>query len=426
MSVLRGLWGPSTWLALAYVTLGLPAGIVTFTVAVTGIALGVGLVPLFLLGLVLLVAMAYVMRALGSFERGRARLFLDVDLPPRAALANGSEGVVRRSLAMLVSAAMWKEFVYCVLLLPVGAAFFSLAVTVWSVAAAGLALPAYAWMLPGNEVSTWVQWSTSTELAAGVGIGLLAALTAPGITKALADAEVAMARRLLSPAGSELLAARVWTLQESRARVVDAADTERRRIERDLHDGAQQHLVALAMNLGMAKEKLDSDPAAARELVTRAHQAAKDSITELRNVVRGVYPAVLTDRGLDAALSALAARSPVPVRVDVDLPGRCGATAEAVAYFVVSEALTNIARHSGARSATVHVAREGNRLRVAVVDDGRGGAAFGNGALGDGELGAGSGLVGLRDRVAAVDGLFTVTSPPGGGTTIAVEVPCES
>lgn len=425
MNVLRGLWGSRTWLALAYVTLGMPAGIVTFTVAVTGIALGVGLVPVFLLGLVLLVAMTYVVRAMGSFERRRAMLILDVALPPRAASAKGGEGVVRRSLAMLVCAATWKEIAYCVLLLPVGTAFFFIAVTVWSVAAAGLTLPAYAWVLPGDEVSTWVQWSTNIELAAGVGIGLLALLTAPAISKALAGAEVAMARRLLSPAGSELLAARVSTLQESRARVVDAADTERRRIERDLHDGAQQHLVALAMNLGMAKEKLDSDPAAARELVTRAHQEAKDSITELRNVVRGVYPAVLTDRGLDAALSALAARSPVPVRVDVALPGRCSPTAEAVAYFVVSEALTNIARHSGARTATVHVAREGDRLRVAVVDDGRGGAALGNGGLRGGGLG-GSGLAGLRDRVAAVDGRFTVTSPPGGGTTIAVEVPCES
>jgi signal transduction histidine kinase len=213
----------------------------------------------------------------------------------------------------------------------------------------------------------------------------------------------------------------VSSLTESRARVVDAADAERRRIERDLHDGAQQHLVSLAMNLGMAKEKLDSDPEAAKELVTRAHQEAKDSITELRNVIRGVYPAVLTDRGLDAALSALAARSSVPVRLDVRLERRPGATAEAIAYFVVSEALTNVARHSGAQQASVHVelrrdATGRDRLQVAVVDDGKGGATEA----------AGSGLTGLRDRVQAVDGTFQLVSPVGVGTTIAVEVPCES
>jgi signal transduction histidine kinase len=228
--------------------------------------------------------------------------------------------------------------------------------------------------------------------------------------------ELAMVRALLTPSGAELLTAKVSSLTESRARVVDAADAERRRIERDLHDGTQQHLVSLAMNLGMAKEKLESDPEAARQLVADAHQQAKDSITELRNVIRGVYPAVLTDRGLDAALSALAARSPVPVRLQVDLPRRPNPTAEAIAYFVVSESLTNVARHSGARSATVYVEQSGDRLKLAIVDDGRGGAVEA----------AGSGLTGLRDRVAAVDGRFTLTSPPGGGTTIAVEVPCES
>jgi signal transduction histidine kinase len=170
------------------------------------------------------------------------------------------------------------------------------------------------------------------------------------------------------------------------------------------------------MNLGRAKEKLNDDPEAARQLVTQAHQEAKESITALRNVVRGVHPAVLTDRGLDAALSALAARSPVPVRLDVDVAQRPGRTAEAVAYFVVSEALTNIARHAAARHATVHVERDRDRLLVSVADDGRGGAT---------ET-PGSGLAGLRDRVAAIDGTFVLHSPPGGGTTVTVEVPCGS
>jgi len=414
--VLKNLWGLRTWLSLAYVVLGLPFGILTFTVTVVGLSLGVGLIPLFLIGLVVLWVTVLLVRGMAVMERARAALFFDVDLPgrPRALVGEGS--ALRRGWRRLSSRGTWKEIAYCLLLLPVGTVFFSLVVTLWSVALAGVLLPAYGYALPGGEVASWLHWSSSAEVWTGFAVGVLALLAAPAATRGLADVELAMVRALLTPSGAELLTAKVSSLTESRARVVDAADAERRRIERDLHDGTQQHLVSLAMNLGMAKEKLESDPEAARQLVADAHQQAKDSITELRNVIRGVYPAVLTDRGLDAALSALAARSPVPVRLQVDLPRRPNPTAEAIAYFVVSESLTNVARHSGARSATVYVEQSGDRLKLAIVDDGRGGAVEA----------AGSGLTGLRDRVAAVDGRFTLTSPPGGGTTIAVEVPCES
>ena len=414
--MLKNLWGPRTWLSLAYVVLGLPFGILTFTVTVVGLSLGVGLVPLFLIGLVVLWVTVQLVRGMAVMERARATLFLDVDLPGRPRELVGEGSALRRGWRRLTSRGTWKEIAYCLLLLPIGTVFFSLVVTLWSVALAGVLLPAYGYALPGGEVASWLHWSSSAEVWTGFAVGVLALLVAPGVTQGLAAAELAMVRALLTPSGAELLTAKVSSLTESRARVVDAADAERRRIERDLHDGTQQHLVSLAMNLGMAKEKLDSDPEAARQLVADAHQQAKDSITELRNVIRGVYPAVLTDRGLDAALSALAVRSPVPVRLQVDLPRRPNPTAEAIAYFVVSESLTNVARHSGARSATVYVEQSGDRLKLAIVDDGRGGAV---------ET-AGSGLTGLRDRVAAVDGRFTLTSPPGGGTTIAVEVPCES
>ena len=414
--MLKNLWGLRTWLSLAYVVLGLPFGILTFTVTVVGLSLGVGLVPLFLVGLVVLWVTVQLVRGMAVMERARATLFLDVDLPGRPRELVGEGSALRRGWRRLTSRGTWKEIAYCLLLLPIGTVFFSLVVTLWSVALAGVLLPAYGYALPGGEVASWLHWSSSAEVWTGFAVGVLALLVAPGVTQGLAAAELAMVRALLTPSGAELLTAKVSSLTESRARVVDAADAERRRIERDLHDGTQQHLVSLAMNLGMAKEKLDSDPEAARQLVADAHQQAKDSITELRNVIRGVYPAVLTDRGLDAALSALAVRSPVPVRLQVDLPRRPNPTAEAIAYFVVSESLTNVARHSGARSATVYVEQSGDRLKLAIVDDGRGGAVEA----------AGSGLTGLRDRVAAVDGRFTLTSPPGGGTTIAVEVPCES
>jgi len=414
--VLKNLWGLRTWLSLAYVVLGLPFGILTFTVTVVGLSLGVGLIPLFLIGLVVLWVTVLLVRGMAVMERARAALFFDVDLPGRPRELVGEGSALRRGWRRLTSRGTWKEIAYCLLLLPIGTVFFSLVVTLWSVALAGVLLPAYGYALPGGEVASWLHWSSSAEVWTGFAVGVLALLAAPAVTRGLADVELAMVRALLTPSGAELLTAKVSSLTESRARVVDAADAERRRIERDLHDGTQQHLVSLAMNLGMAKEKLDSDPEAARQLVADAHQQAKDSITELRNVIRGVYPAVLTDRGLDAALSALAARSAVPVRLQVDLPHRPNPTAEAIAYFVVSESLTNVARHSGARSATVYVEQSGDRLKLAIVDDGRGGAV---------ET-AGSGLTGLRDRVAAVDGRFTLTSPPGGGTTIAVEVPCES
>jgi signal transduction histidine kinase len=414
--VLRNLWGLRTWLSLAYVVLGLPFGILTFTVTVVGLSLGVGLIPLFLIGLVVLWVTVLLVRGMAVMERARAALFFDVDLPGRPRELVGEGSALRRGWRRLSSRGTWKEIAYCLLLLPVGTVFFSLVVTLWSVALAGVLLPAYGYALPGGEVASWLHWSSSAEVWTGFAVGLLALLAAPAVTRGLADVELAMVRALLTPSGAELLTAKVSSLTESRARVVDAADAERRRIERDLHDGTQQHLVSLAMNLGMAKEKFESDPEAARQLVADAHQQAKDSITELRYVIRGVYPAVLTDRGLDAALSALAARSPVPVRLQVDLPRRPNPTAEAIAYFVVSESLTNVARHSGARSATVYVEQSGDRLKLAIVDDGRGGAVEA----------AGSGLTGLRDRVAAVDGRFTLTSPPGGGTTIAVEVPCES
>jgi signal transduction histidine kinase len=207
----------------------------------------------------------------------------------------------------------------------------------------------------------------------------------------------------------------VTELERSRERVVDAAEAERRRIERDLHDGAQQRLVALAMELGRAKAKLADDVDAARELVDQAHAEAKAALTELRDLVRGVHPPVLTDRGLDAALSGLAARCPVPVQVQYEVPVRPRPAVEAVAYFVVAEALTNVAKHSRASQATVVVEGHGypGTLNVVISDDGVGGADP-----------RGAGLTGLADRVAGVDGRLTVESPSGGPTIVSVELPC--
>jgi signal transduction histidine kinase len=403
-------------LELGYLVLGMFAGIATATVAVTLLALSVGLLPAFLLGLPVAALTILVVHGLAVMERGRARALLDVELAGRPLRPVPDAGWVRRTLVRVRSGEFWKEAGYAVVLLPTATVSASVVLAFWSAAVAGLALPAYVDRLPGDDAVGWLHWSNGAETAAGFGAGLVFVLLARLASAAFTAGHLALARALLSPSDTEALRHQVTELRETRARVVDAADAERRRIERDLHDGTQQQLVALAMNLGRAKEKMESDPEGARELVAQAHQEAKDSITALRDVVRGVHPAVLTDRGLDAALSALATRSPVPVRLDVDVPSRPSPTVEAIAYFVVSEALTNVAKHSAATRATVHVERDADRLLVSVSDDGRGGATDA----------PGGGLAGLRDRVHAVDGTFRLQSSPTGGTTVTVEVPCAS
>jgi signal transduction histidine kinase len=196
---------------------------------------------------------------------------------------------------------------------------------------------------------------------------------------------------------------------------MDSAAAERVRMERDLHDGAQQRLVSLAMELGRAQAKFDTDPAGTRDLIDHAHAEAKEALVELRDLVRGVHPPVLSDRGLDAALSGLAALSPIPVTVNVNVAHRPSMTVESIAYFVVAESLANVAKHAHAQHASVDVSRTGDTLHVLVRDDGVGGADP-----------RGEGLTGLADRVSGFDGRLTITSPDGGPTTVDVELPCAS
>jgi signal transduction histidine kinase len=310
--------------------------------------------------------------------------------------------------------ATWAELGYAMLRLPFSAVAAGASVMAWAVGLLLLALPFYGPVLPsgGPTIGDTVVRGAHNQ-AVSVLLGILLLLVAPQLTRGLAVADTALARRLLGPRRD--LAARVTELEISRERVVDAAEAERRRIERDLHDGAQQRLVALAMELGRAKARFADDLDAARELVDQAHVQAKEALTELRNLVRGVHPPVLTDRGLDAALSGLAALCPVPVDVHVDVPVRPRSSVEAVAYFMVAEALTNVAKHSRASHAKVVVEGHGypGTLTVMVSDDGIGGADI-----------TCPGLAGLADRVSGVDGRLTVESPVGGPTIVAAELPC--
>jgi signal transduction histidine kinase len=279
------------------------------------------------------------------------------------------------------------------------------------------AFPLYWTFMPENTTATSLgignahTWPDALAVAL-LGVGWIAIIL--GLTPGMARLQASPGRRLLAAGPDVDLSLRVAELTATRAAALDAHATELRRIERSLHDGAQNRLVSVAVLLGAARRMVARDPAGADELLERAQSAAEMALAELRTVARGILPPVLADRGLAGALSGLAADCAVPCRIDVDVPERCAASVEATAYFVVAEALTNIAKHSGAGHATVTARGSGGRLVLSVEDDGRGGA--------DAE--GGSGLTGIRRRIAAHDGSLTLTSPPGGPTVLTVDLPC--
>ena len=291
----------------------------------------------------------------------------------------------------------------------------------------GVALPLYAvqdltfplWyrLVPPEAGAPSIVWWRVSGPAGALLVGLLGVgwlVAAVAGSPILARIQAAPGRWLLSPPPGVDLSLRVAELTVTRAAALDAHALELRRIERSLHDGTQNRLVAVNVLLGAARRALQRDPARADEILGQAQDAAEQALGELRTVVRGILPPVLDDRGLAGALDGLAASCAVPCLLDVDVPVRCAASVEATAYFVVAEALTNVVKHSGATRVVVAVRRERDRLLVGVEDDGRGGA----------EEGAGSGLTGIRRRVEAYDGRLTLTSPPGGPTRMRVELPC--
>jgi signal transduction histidine kinase len=400
------------WGATAYVALSGAIGTFSFVVALVGLCVGVPLLVVALAGVPILWTLFAFDHGLAKLERDRAAALLGVEFPVRR-FAHGAS-LPRNMLAWMGSRGCWLELTHALVALPLLGWFGGfLAFLAWGGGLAFVSFPAWGWATAGKGVVLGVELGFGGSAVVHVVAGLLLLGAAPWLSRGVAAVQVAMARLLLEPSDRERLTARVGALEETRAGMVAAADAERRRIERDLHDGAQQRLVALAMTLGRAKAA--EDPGAARELLDEAHRESKEALVELRNLARGIHPAVLTDRGLDAAVSALAARCAVPVAVDVDLPRRAAPAVEAIAYFVVAEALTNVAKHSQATRARLEVKIEGDELVVEVSDNGRGGA--------DGMHG--TGLTGLRDRVRAVDGMLMVVSPPGEGTTLRVELPCE-
>jgi signal transduction histidine kinase len=321
--------------------------------------------------------------------------------------------------------ASWRDLAYVALTFPISLVCFVFYVTLWATGFGMLTLPFWSTFLDtpfvlfgGTRGPAYVVSSFQDTLVPAF-VGFLLLCLAYVSSRWVAKVRGKMAVALLGPSKATLLRAEAAHLQASRARGVDAAEAERRRIERDLHDGAQQRLVAVAMSLGRAKNRLDQDPEAAKALIDEAHADAKLAVAELRDLARGIYPAVLGDRGLDAALSSLAAKAPVPVDVRVEpalsTDQRPPAAVESTAYFTVAEALTNVAKYSQATDAQVDVRRERGRVVVEISDNGVGGA----------HTRPGGGLAGLADRAATIDGVLTVVSPLGGPTVIRADLPCE-
>ncbi|MEU6811975.1 sensor domain-containing protein [Streptomyces sp. NPDC046831] len=402
-----------------YVLLGLPIGIALFTYAVTMVSLGAGLLVTFL-GVPVLAAALAGCRGLGALERARARGLLGLRVAEPQPLRMRKPGPMAWMGAVLKSGTSWRALLYAVLQFPWAVFSFTVAVTFWTLGWGLLTYPLWFWVFPAYAGEGGIQLygdehhriylDNPFEITTTALVGLLFTLASPWIVRALTTVDRLMVHGLLGPSR---LSARVVELESDRGVVVDTAAADLRRIERDLHDGAQARLVNLAMGLGLAKEKLTEDPRAAARMVDEAHGEVKTALRELRDLARGIHPAVLTDRGLDAALSAVASRCTVPVQVEVDLAERPAPAIEGIAYFTVSELLQNISKHSGATSATVDVWRSDDRLMLQVVDDGAGGA----------DVTKGSGLAGLTERLDAVDGILLVDSPAGGPTRVTAELP---
>ncbi|MFI9625244.1 sensor histidine kinase [Streptomyces sp. NPDC052042] len=416
---LRAPFEGRTLRELGYLSLSLVISPVLFAFALGLTTAGIGTLITFL-GVPILAGALAMCRGFGAFERARARGLLHLDVAEPEPVYGKTGGAMSWMGAVLKNGASWRHLLYMLLHFPWAIFAGTVSLTFWATGWAVFTYPLWQWVFPTYVGTGGIQLygddhhrvylDSPFEVAATSVCGLVLVLFTPWLIRGLASVDRLMVAGLLGPSR---LATRVNELESDRGVVVDTAAADLRRIERDLHDGAQARLVALAMDLGLAKEKLTHDPQAAARMVDEAHGEVKTALQELRDLARGIHPAVLTDRGLDAALSSIATRCTVPVTVEADLPSRPAPAIEGIAYFTVSELLQNISKHSGARSASVDVWRAGDRLMLQVIDNGHGGA----------DLTSGSGLAGLSERLDAVDGVLVVDSPQGGPTRITAELP---
>ncbi|MDG9673228.1 sensor histidine kinase [Micromonospora sp. DH14] len=401
------------WLATRYLVTGAATAVVS-AVAVGALAGALGL-SLVLVGVALLPPAVRALVWLAELERCRAHRLLAMPVTAETRTPGGSPTAPLRAAAgdpATYRSAAWLT-VHAMTGLPLAAGVLLL----WLTALGGLIVPLVWWAVPAEAplsyvvtVTSWAEALLSTLLALVALVLLRWAVPAFTVAYALA------ARASLAPSSWSRLERRVSELTATRAEALDTHAAELRRIERDLHDGTQARLVAISIQLGVAQSQRVADPALADQLIDRARTSVEAALTELRAVVRGIYPPILADRGLPGAVHALAADCPVPLTVRVSPLQRLPAALESAAYFVVAEALTNIARHSRASGGDLRVEHRAGRLVVNVTDDGIGGA----------HSSTGTGLTGIRRRVAALDGRVELSSPTGGPTVLRVELPCAS
>lgn len=424
----RGTLARRFGLDLAYVLVGLPVAIASFVAVVTLLSVSVGLLVVWV-GFPLLVLTLLVARGFAGLERGRLRLRGD-RLPPVVYRRRPPRsGVFSFVFGRLRDRQAWLDVVHGIVGFPIALATWVVTVA-WSVATvSGLTYWFWERFIPDDDeqegLVDLLDWDVSEALLQ-FAIGVVGLLTIVPVVRLLASAQAGLAKAMLSNEHVAELQSRVEQLTVSRAAAVEAEVSSLRRLERDIHDGPQQRLVRLGMDLASVERRMDDDPTAARALVAEARLHTAAALEELRALSRGIAPPILADRGLGPALADLAARSSIPVELDDDTtPGgpvrdRLPAPVETAVYFSVAEALTNVAKHSRATCATVRIWRTGSgdtsRVVVEVIDDGVGGAATAKG----------HGLAGLRDRLAALDGTLEIVSPPGGPTRVIVEVPCAS
>ncbi|MEU2404928.1 sensor domain-containing protein [Streptomyces rubiginosohelvolus] len=413
---------PTPLRAALYLLTSVPLGAVTLVALLLLAGAGSALAVL-VIGVPLLLTLVLSGIPLAALERRRLRLIDPVPLadPHREPSAPGLASWLRTRLQERCT---WRELAYALLFAFVLWPLEALAVGAVLLVCGGLIGTPVMMAVGGDEearvLKLWLAGSWPEAFAVLVaGVVLLPVLTWP--LRFVARGRAVLTRALLSPPEAAL-DSRIAELDRSRMRLVDAFEAERRRIERDLHDGAQQRLVALSMTLGLARLEKPAEPLGG--LLERAHEEASAALVEIRDLIHGIHPQVLTDRGLVAAVEDLADRSPIPVDVRLTVPDRLLEAVETAVYFAVSEALTNVAKHSGATRVTVTGEAAHGRLAVAVEDDGRGGAVADPGAGAAPDASGGTGLQGVADRLSVLGGALLLSSPPGGPTVFRLEVPC--
>jgi signal transduction histidine kinase len=407
---------PATWYANGAIALGFFVALIAS--AMIGTIVSVGLTTLLAgIGVVFIATAIEASRLLARFERWRA--YVGEPVRPAAhhyrPLRGGIRGLLRAEFA---DESRWRDVLYVAINLPLSVIEFFVAAVLWIAALSLLTSPIWYDLVAGasaSEVFGPLAGHGTPVVLLRTLIGAALLPVAGSLSQVLMALHRAVVAGLLCTSESRELRRQVETLRESRSAVLDVEASELHRIERDLHDGAQQRLVMLTIDLGLASERIDEDPAAAKQLILEGQEQAREALAEIRDLVRGIAPSILVDRGLVPAVESISARGPVPTSIASELvPGeRLPPAAERAAYFVVTEALANVAKHSGATRCEVRFRREGSRLVVEVEDDGHGGA----------HVEPGGGLAGLASRIAGVDGTFATSSPDGGPTLVRAEIP---